>query len=107
MGAAHTSPDFSGALSGVEMDFYHKLGRFVLVLSGLILPEPQAESLIIIKNPPGRSLLQVHLELGKHREAAACKSEGEASRPLLIFPVQALTCGIWRFWEVGWNILVP
>lgn len=39
MGAAHTSPDF-----GVEMVFYHKLGRFVPVLSEIILPEPLATS---------------------------------------------------------------
>lgn len=51
----------------VEMVFYHKLGRFVPVSSGIILPEPLATSREFKYNrkPPGTFLLWVHLELGK------------------------------------------
>lgn len=52
---------------GVEMVFYHQLGRVVPVLSGIIFPEPLATSgeFNYNKNPTGTSLLRVNVELGK------------------------------------------
>lgn len=78
----------------MEMFFYHKLGSFFPVLSGLVLPEPLATSREFNYNKPPRNIpTPSAFGIREAREAAAHKSEGEAAGTPLIFPVQALTCG--------------